>query len=431
MFSTLFYKFFIIFMNEYNLSCILCYTIRKNKKERTDIMIDQYIEEHKKEIIENTQKLIQIPSVIAPSNNPLHPFGEPINDALEYMLNLGKSLGFRTKNIDGYCGYIEFGEGKELVGIIGHLDVVPEGEDWTYPPFGGTIANNRIYGRGSIDDKGPVISSLYAMKAVMDTCHVQKRVRLILGLNEENDWKGIHYYKKKEESPSVGFSPDADFPCIYSEKAILTSYLKMDYTPFLKEDIIIKEIDAYNNPINVVPKICSVILKINPLKISMENFLQNLKTVLQSHPFEIDVYKIDENEVKLTSHGIASHAAHPELGTNAISRLIIVLSKIFCFYDIKIELLDFFASYIHTEYYGESLNINFEDESGKLTLNVGDFYFKNNQLQIGMNLRIPVTVNMIDIGNSFIQCTSQYLNVDFDTIDYKPALYIPKENKLV
>ena len=216
-------------------------------------MIHKYIENHKKEIIQKTQELIAIPSVITDSSNPLHPFGEPINDALEYMLKLGKNLGFRTKNLDGYCGYIEFGKGKELIGIIGHLDVVPEGEHWTYPPFSATISDNKIYGRGAIDDKGPVISSLYAMKAVMDTCQLHKRVRLILGLNEENDWKCINYYKKQEESPSIGFSPDADFPCIYSEKSILTSYLKMDYTTFLDKDITLKNINIYGNAINVVP----------------------------------------------------------------------------------------------------------------------------------------------------------------------------------
>ncbi len=394
-------------------------------------MLTQYIEEHKNEIIQKTQELIQIPSVISTSSNPHHPFGDSINDALEYILNLGKSLGFRTKNIDGYCGYIEFGEGKELIGIIGHLDVVPEGDNWTYPPFSGTIQDNKIYGRGAIDDKGPVISCLYAMKAVADTCQVHKRVRLILGLNEENDWKCVNYYKKHEESPSIAFSPDADFPCIYSEKAILTSYLKMDYTAFLKKDIIIKDINTYGNAINVVPKICSVVLKINSSKIKMYDLIENLKNIIQKTDFEIDIYKLDEEELKLTSYGIPSHAAHPELGINAISRLIVILSKIFNLYNISIELFDFLTTYINTQYNGENLEINFEDESGKLTLNVGDFYLRNNNLQIGLNLRIPITINMIDIGSSFIKHTSSYLNVDFDTLSYKPALYIPQKNKLV
>lgn len=90
-----------------------------------------------------TQKLIQIPSIYKSSPNPYQPFGKEINNALEYMLLLGQSLGFKTKNIDGYCGYIEFGKGEEMLGIIGHLDVVPEGENWTYPPFGGEIHNRK------------------------------------------------------------------------------------------------------------------------------------------------------------------------------------------------------------------------------------------------------------------------------------------------
>ena len=118
-----------------------------------------------------------------------------------------------------YCGYIEFGEGEELVGLIGHLDVVPAEEaDWKITkPFEPKIENNKIYGRGAIDDKGPVMAALFAMKEVKDTMKVNKRVRLILGLNEEKDWKCINYYKQKEEHPTIGFSPDADFPCIYAE----------------------------------------------------------------------------------------------------------------------------------------------------------------------------------------------------------------------
>lgn len=149
--------------------------------------MDKYIDNMKAEIIKKIQELIQIPSVFESSTNPAMPFGAQINNALEYMLELGRTLGFRTKNIDGYCGYIEFGEGPEMVGIIGHLDVVPEGDNWDFPAFGGIISDNKIYGRGAIDDKGPVISSLYAMKAVMEHCHINKRVRLILGLNEEKD----------------------------------------------------------------------------------------------------------------------------------------------------------------------------------------------------------------------------------------------------
>lgn len=269
------------------------------------------------------------------------------------------------------------------------------------------------------------------MKAVMDNCKVNKRVRLILGLNEENDWKCINYYKQHEESPTIGFSPDADFPCIYAEKTILTSYLKMNYKDFLNKDIIITNINCNNNPLNVVPKFCSCILKININNISMDNFMHTIKSILTKLNYEIDIYKIDSENIKLTSHGIQAHGAHPDLGINAISRLIIALDEIFKQYKINIEFFDFFNKFINTEYYGESLNINFEDESGKLTLNVGNFSLQNKILQIGMNIRVPINTPIVDVGNKFLKSLSNYINVDFDTPNYLPHLYVPKNNYLV
>ena len=276
-------------------------------------MLDNYIDNLKEEIILKTQELIRIPSVYTKSNNLDKPFGENANNALEYVLNLGKKLGFRTKNIDGYCGYIEFGEGEELIGIIGHLDVVPEGEGWTFPPFSATISNSKIFGRGAIDDKGPVISSLYAMKAVMDNCKVYKRVRLILGLNEENNWNCIKHYKEVEESPSFGFSPDADFPCIYAEKSILNASISMQYKNNNLDDIKIKEINCNNNALNVVPKFCSIILNVNSKKIDMHNLIESLQETINKNNYEIDIYKLDEQELKLTSHGIQAHGAQRQI----------------------------------------------------------------------------------------------------------------------
>ena len=269
------------------------------------------------------------------------------------------------------------------------------------------------------------------MKAVMDNCKINKRVRLILGLNEENDWKCINYYKQHEESPTIGFSPDADFPCIYAEKTILTSYLKMNYKDLLNKDIIITNINCNNNPLNVVPKFCSCILKININNISIDNFIHTIKSILTKLNYEIDIYKIDSENIKLTSHGIQAHGAHPDLGINAISRLIITLDEIFKQYKINIELFDFFNKFINTEYYGESLNINFEDESGKLTLNVGNFSLQNKILQIGMNIRVPINTPIVDVGNKFLKSLSNYINVDFDTLNYLPHLYVPKNNYLV
>lgn len=392
-------------------------------------MLD-YIDHLKDEIIEKTQELIRIPSVYSKSDDVSKPFGENANKALDYILDLGKNLGFRTKNLDGYCGYIEFGKGEELIGIIGHLDVVPEGEGWTFPPFSATISDNKIFGRGAIDDKGPVISSLYAMKAVMENCKVHKRVRLILGLNEEKDWNCIKHYKEVEEMPTFGFSPDADFPCIYAEKSILNCSINMKYeNP--DSSIQIKEIDCNNNALNVVPKFCSMIFTIDESKIMMQDFIENIKKIITKNNFEIDIYKISEQELKLTSHGVQAHGAHPDLGVNAISRLVVILNQICKQYDISNELFDFFNLYIGTEYDGKSLGINVEDESGKLTLNVGHLSLKDSVLEMEMNLRIPIHTSACVVKESFIKHCSLYQNLNFCEKHNTPSLYIPKDNILI
>lgn len=391
-------------------------------------MFEKYVDSIKDEIINSTCDLIKIPSVNEEIAEPNMPFGKNCADALEYVLNLASNLGFRTKNVDGYCGYVEFGDGDELMGIIGHLDVVPEGENWTYPPFSATIKNGNIYGRGAIDDKGPVVASLYAMKAVVDNCKVNKRVRLILGLNEENDWKCIDYYKKHEEIPSFGFSPDADFPCIYAEKALLNVHLKQEYSS-QNDKIQICEIDYGNNAMNVVPKFCKVKLFIDN-DINVDKCINNLQNIINRYSFNIEVNIEDSSYIILKSYGNSAHAAHPDLGKNAISPVIITLYEFLNLYDIDINLLRFVRHHIHMQYNGEDLNINFSDESGMLTLNVARFYIKDNTIGVSMNLRIPVCTKIDVIKNKFNNlCNGTSINVSYD--GEKDALYVPKDNELV
>lgn len=397
-------------------------------------MFEKYIENLKDDIVSSTCRLIEIPSVYEKSSNPYMPFGKNANSALEYTLFLAEELGFKTKNIDGYCGYIEFGKGQDLVGIIGHLDVVPATpSSWTFPPFEGVVKNGNIYGRGAIDDKGPVIASLYAMKAVMDNSKINKRVRLILGLNEESGWKCIDYYKKHEEIPSIGFSPDSDFPVIYAEKSILSSYFKMDYSYYSNSSIKITNIDCENNAINVVPKICSATLEINTSKIDINNFINTVKSIIKDldDKTDIEIYKIDDNLIKLTSHGIAAHAAHPDMGVNAISRLIILLYYTFTKYNINIELLDLFAKFINIELDGKSLGLKTHDESGNLTINVGYFGLENNELSIGLNVRIPINTKMNYVENILNNHARRYKTINLISTNKQEHLYIPKDNKLI
>ena len=394
-------------------------------------MFDEIIESKKIEIINSLQELIKIPSVNEMPEKGM-PFGKHPAEALEKILELGRNLGFKTKNLDGFCGYIEFGEGEKLLGIIGHLDVVPEGENWTYEPFSATIADDKIYGRGAIDDKGPVIASLYAMKTVKDFCEnnnikLNKRIRLILGLNEENNWKCIDYYKQKEEIPNVGFSPDADFPCIYAEKGILSPILEMKYLPNSNTNIILKTIDCNNNPLNVVPKISSCVLSVN--SIDIDELVTLMENFIKQNNFKIEVLKLDSNNLKLISYGVQAHSAHPDLGVNSVSRLIITLNYVLNKYDSSIPLFEFFNTYIGTEYNGHRLGIDFKDESGNLTLNVGNISLENNLLKIGMNLRIPINTDFNIIKNTFIQ--KIYDSIECNFVGEKAPLYVPKNSKLV
>lgn len=383
-------------------------------------MFDELIEKEKNNILDTLSELIKIPSVSIEQNIDNAPFGEDCKKALDYILSVGNDLGFKTKNIDGYCGYIEFGEGSELVGIIGHLDVVPASKDdgWTFNPFSPTIKEGKLFGRGSIDDKGPVVAALYAMKAIKDSFKVSKRVRLILGLNEEKDWKCIDYYKMNEEWPSIGFSPDANFPAIYAEKGILSIELKND----LKiKNFEILDINSNNNALNVVPKYCSITLK------SLNN--SNLVSSLESTE-NIKISNVDSSTIKIEAFGIASHAAHPELGKNAISILVKFL----------LDNFEFDSKYLNTLYEIGLFDITspkflsenkLEDESGILTSNVSYLEYKNCKLIIKINLRVPVSIKLSDIVLKYELLKKDFNNLEVKKISSQEPLYVDKESYLV
>lgn len=371
-------------------------------------MFDKIIETQKDEMIHSVCELIKFKSISVETDNPQMPFGEECKNALEYTLNLAKNLGFKTKNLDGYCGYIEYGEGAELVGIIGHLDVVPaEFEDgWKTDPFSPNIRENKLYGRGAIDDKGPVIASLYAMKAILDSGKkLNKKVRLILGLNEEKNWKCIHHYQEiGEEIPTIGFSPDADFPCIYAEKGILSIRIKHPFSIKNKE---ILNIDCNHNALNVVPKYCSITLK------------DNTSRNITKHEF----------------NGISAHAAHPDLGDNAITKLIrhlnsqlddnltetefLLLSKLD-----EIGLFDITSPKFLS-------NRAIEDESGILTSNVGFLTYENSILEIGINLRVPVDTPLSKIKEKYANLTADFPAMQITFPAEQAPLYVPKNSYLV
>ncbi|GAK74359.1 Sapep family Mn(2+)-dependent dipeptidase, partial ['Chrysanthemum coronarium' phytoplasma] len=185
----------------------------------------------KKEVLKRKDALIEALQTLLKINTELTtfdpnrtgaPFGEGNQQALDFMLDLGSQSGFKTLNLEGYAGHIEYGNQKEWVGMIGHLDVVPAGTGWDYPPYAALIVDGTLYGRGTQDDKGPTMAAFWALKILHElNLPLSKRIKLILGVDEETGFRCMkHYFKQVPELPVSGFVPDSHFPAIYCEKGI-------------------------------------------------------------------------------------------------------------------------------------------------------------------------------------------------------------------
>lgn len=248
------------------------------------------------EIINSIIDLVKIDSSQQPAL-PGKPFGEGAAKALGAFLSLAERLGFATRNYDNYIGEALFGEGEPFA-ILCHLDVVPAGEGWTHPPFGGGIENGRLYGRGTVDDKGPAVICLYALKALKDEGLLPRRaIKLIVGCNEESGWACIGHYNKAAELPAEGFTPDADFPVIYAEKGILHAKFAFPLpdAPFLS----LRGGDAAN-------KVCE----------------EATACVSAADTARAQRYGLTFDGNLLRAQGKAAHASLPETGENALGKLL-------------------------------------------------------------------------------------------------------------
>ena len=226
------------------------------------------------EMLTNLGRLVAIDSQLGtPAEGK--PFGEGPAKALEEGLKIAQELGFKTVNLDNYCGYAEMGEGDEIVGIAGHLDIVPVGGDWSYDPFKLTREGDYVYGRGTTDDKGPVLEALYAMKLLRDSgVKLNKRVRLIMGCNEETGSKCMEHYNEVAEELSCGFTPDASFPCIHGEKG------HMGMMAYSKNTKIISADGGFVS--NAVCDSCTIVV---PAEAGLKEKLEAEGAKVEAHPY--------------------------------------------------------------------------------------------------------------------------------------------------
>lgn len=349
---------------------------------------------------------------------PGMPFGEGPAKALEAILAIGEAMGFRTVNYDNYVGEIEYGEGDEMLGILGHVDVVPAGEGWSRDPWGGEISDGVIWGRGTLDDKGPMLTCLHALKIIKDMeLPLNKRVRLIIGCNEETDWKCMDYYlnEVKPELPTIAFSPDSHFPVTYAEMGMLQFRLERP----VSENIEIKGGNAFNS----VPSKAQVILPA-----AMEN---DVKTAISESINEYDFeYVVEGDKLILTVNGVGAHAAYLSEGKNAVSYMMELLGKLPVEDELK-EITDFYNNRFGTVLYGEKLGIACsDDDCGPLTLNVGQVFVKDGKLVLHLDSRIPVSFDVRDIENKLYDIFRD-TGYEMSVASITEPLYVPKDSELV
>jgi len=338
-------------------------------------------------LLDRLKGLLQIKTVNGDAGavTPESPLGTGINDAINYVLDLGNSWDFKTKNCDGYCGYVEMGEGKEMVAVITHLDTVAVGDDWTVPPFDLTIDGDKVFGRGVLDDKGPAMVSLFALKALKDAnISINKRIRLIVGGDEEGgDWACMNRYKATEEVPKYSFTPDSSYPVIFAEKGIMNVIFE-------------KELDA-STP---------------TLEFESGKQINSVPDYARAH-IAGQSYE---------SRGKSAHAAEPEKGDNALIKLGQVLRAT----GLKHPILDLLEMATP-----EGFGINLSDAvSGELTLNPAIVQVNGKKATFRCDIRYPVTMNSSQICAAIVQATN-HLGFSFEMDHDSPPLHVDKESFLV
>lgn len=384
------------------------------------------IENYKEDIIKSTQEIVRIKSVEEEPQEGM-PFGQGPYKALKYAVDLAKDMGFEIKEFDGYAAHADYGHGDESVGVLVHLDVVPEGDGWDYPPYAAEIHDDKIFGRGTIDDKGPAIATLYAMKALKESgIKLNRKLRLIFGANEETGWGCMKHYFNVEEAPTMAFTPDADFPAIHGEKGIIVFDLESDIdlnSPFKPRLMDIKGGSAAN----MVPDYAEATLEVD----NLEEFIKEYSKLSQDEGWPVEIIKEDGN-IKIMAKGISAHGSTPEKGENAISHLMKALGEIFKSDNSLGEFIKIYNERIGFIHFGEKIGCGLEDEvSGKLNFNPGVLKLDRDKIKLTINVRYPIHSSAREVYDGIIEnLKDTNIRLIEGKEDQRP-LYIPKDNFLV
>ncbi|MBC3079136.1 dipeptidase PepV [Staphylococcus capitis] len=345
--------------------------------------------EYENQMIDDLKGLLSIESVRDDSKaSEDAPVGPGPRQALDYMYELAERDGFSTHDVDHIAGRIEAGQGEDVLGILCHVDVVPAGDGWDSDPFDPVVTDDAIIARGTLDDKGPTIAAYYAVKILNDmNVDWKKRIHMIIGTDEESDWKCTDRYFQTEEMPTLGFAPDAEFPAIHGEKGITTFDLIQDQ---INEDVDEPDYELLNfesgQRYNMVPDHAEARVLV---KENMTDVIQNFEYFVEQNELQGES-TVDSGILILTVEGKAVHGMDPSLGVNAGLYLLKFLSSLNLDKSAK-DFVEFNNRYLFDSHFGEKMGMKFHtDVMGDVTTNIGIIKYDNKEAgRYGVNLRYP------------------------------------------
>lgn len=378
----------------------------------------ELVQQMQPQLLACLQENLRIPSVQGAAE-PGAPYGAAVRQSLDHVLAAARKLGLRTVNMDGQLGWCEYGEGDEMVAVLGHLDVVPAGDGWSVDPWGGEIRDGRIFGRGTMDDKGPSIAAMFALAALKQSgLPLRRRVRVMFGCNEETGAADMkHYLAQGGEIPVMGFTPDGEYPVINGEKGIINAAFvrKLNQTG----DLRILSIQG-GTAGNVVPATAQA-------RLACPRELAQRIAQLNSHKVS---FTLTEEGLLVQTRGVSAHGSTPEQGENAIGRLMLTLDTL-PFEGDGADAIHFLATRLGMEIGGESLGIALIDApSGGLTLNWGTLEGDESQWRLKLNYRYPVTKEYTDCA-PILDAAFQEAGFVKESEQHKAKLYIPEDSELV
>jgi len=390
-------------------------------------LLNEIIDGFKDDIIRDTKKLIGFNSVYEESDKPGQPFGPKIAEALECALEMASGMGFKALNVDGYMGEVDYGTDGKKIGVIAHIDIVPAGDGWTYPPFEGRVVDGKLYGRGALDDKGPLVASLYAMKAIKESgLPCQNHVRCLIGCDEESGMRCAKYYLSKEKQPWGGFSPDGEFPVIFGEKGIYRFKCNGAWEqPESKDRFRIVKIEG-GTRMNVVSETATAVLQGSAELFALAEQLLNEYNLEGRITLEQK-----DDQLVINVQGMSAHSSMPWQGVSANNLLLNFLRRLPLAPVAAEQYIYALADLFADGHEGKSLGIACSNEVfGQLTLSLGVLNADSKGGSASFDLRYP----NLDQREALWQKISEACKVcslELTLLQDKPGLYVPQDSEMV